>query len=89
MSRIEFIVKVILDLLWYEWIWFVMKKWPRYIPSVQLAFHYLMAINFFFLILGSGIETFVNLYFMTLWYFVIFPDRLRNELKLKEQGPVA
>lgn len=89
MTTAEYITKVILDVLFYEWIWYVLKRNPRKLTILQNVMRYLIALNIMFLILGSGIGTFINLYFMTLWYFVIYPERICNELMVEKQGPVA
>jgi hypothetical protein len=80
MDRTVFILKIFTDIIWYEFMWILVKKNKFKLSTVQMILKYLMGLNIFFLILIPNTPTFVNLYFMSLWYFVIYPQRIITEL---------
>lgn len=80
MDRTVFILKILTDILWYEFIWYIVKKNRMKLSTMKNIMKVLMIINAFALLLVTGIGNFVNLYFMTLWYFIIYPDRIIDEL---------
>jgi len=75
-----FIYKILIDLFFYEFIWVFVKRGTYKIKTLQFLMKFLIGLNIFFLITIGSIHNFVNLYFMTMWYFVIYPDRILNEL---------
>jgi hypothetical protein len=78
MDRTVFILKILTDIIWYEFIWILVKKNRFKLSTVQMILKYLMGLNIFILIPNTS--TFVNLYFMSMWYFVIYPERIITEL---------
>ena len=80
MTTSGFILKVIVDILFYELAWSLIRKGRLNLKALYMALKTLIWLNIMLLILGAGTHTFVNIYFMTLWFLVIFPDRIMNEL---------
>jgi hypothetical protein len=75
-----FILKIIFDLIFYEAVWFFIKTSRVKLQTLKWAMKFLIFLNIFFLVVAANVTTFVNLYFLLLWYFVIYPDRIANEL---------
>lgn len=75
-----FILKIITDLIWYEVLWLLVKRNRFKLSTVQIVLKYLIGLNLFLLVTVPNTGTFINLYFMCMWYFVIYPDRILNEL---------
>ena len=80
MTGTAFIIKIILDIFWYEFIWHAVKRNTVKLIIVKRLLTILLGLNVYILILLGETATFVNLYHLSLWYFVIYPDRIINEL---------
>jgi hypothetical protein len=79
-------------IFWSEVMWWVAKRKPERATFVIKVYKWILYFHAFLYVMSYSIGMFVNLYFESLYYFVIFPDRF-HEIQLPEnkesEGPVA
>ena len=80
MELSTYIFGIIFDTIFYEFIWYLLKRGTIKMASFRFAFRAMIIIYLILLVIGTNVHTFVNCYFMTLWFFVIYPERIRDEL---------
>ncbi|MCK5608804.1 hypothetical protein KAR91_43410 [Candidatus Pacearchaeota archaeon] len=74
-------ILVILSIIGYcELMWWIVKRNPATIKEIMGVVKMVIYINIFLSFLGQSISQFINIYFMTLYYFVIYRER-GNELQ--------
>lgn len=82
MSTNAFIFNVLFQLGYCEVMWFVSEN--HNLKLTMSIVKMVMYLNIFFILIGGGISHFVTVYFLSLYYIVIYKQRIYEALQNKK-----